>query len=138
TDIFGKTAARRLKPRRASHFLVRLTLRKSFIPAVETFAARDMMENDNPVSRLKVADSRTHGRNYARRLVAKDPRRRMRAGSDLLQVSATNSAGVYPQQDLTRADPGYRDGLHANIVYPAIDRRLHAGRNAARVFLHRE
>jgi hypothetical protein len=61
--------------------------------------------------------------------MAKNTRRRMRAGGNFLKVGSTDSAGVDPDQQLTSTDAGHRDIFEAYIVYAAINGSLHDGRD---------
>ena len=49
-NVFGKTAAARLKPRRRPHLLIDRTLGENLFPAVIAFAAGNVMEDHHPVT----------------------------------------------------------------------------------------
>ena len=57
--------------------------------------------------------------------MAEDARGGVRTGGNLLQIGAADAAGVHPNQDFARADLRNRNGLQADVVDAAIDRRLH-------------
>ena len=63
--------------------------------------------------------------------MAKDARRRMRAGMDLLQVGPANSAGMHSNQHFAGTDRRHRHLFETNIVNAAIDRGLHPLRKSA-------
>src|ERR1035438_9137579 len=44
---------------------------------------------------------------------------------NLLEIGAADAAGVDPKQYFSRADLWNWDGLHADVVHAAINRRLH-------------
>src|SRR5258708_755113 len=74
-DVLGKAAARRLKSGSAAHFLIRFALGKSFVQAVITSAAGDMVKHHDAVARRELGDARADRGHSARSLVAEDARR---------------------------------------------------------------
>src|SRR5207302_9547751 len=65
-NIFGEAASGRLKTCRAAHLLIGGTLGKSLVTAVIAFAARDMVKDNNAVSRLEILDARSQRGYHAR------------------------------------------------------------------------
>src|SRR5579862_5020437 len=82
-DVFGKPAAGRLKACRAAYFLISRALRKSFVLAIKTFAAWDVMENHHPVAGTVLGYTFADCGHYAGSFVSEDARRGMGAGSNL-------------------------------------------------------
>ncbi len=120
SNVFGKTAAGRLKSGGAADFLVNLTLRECFMTTVVAISARHVVEDYDAVSRLEAAHPFADCGNYARSFVSKDSWGRMGAGCDLLQVGSADSAGVYAKEDLARTNPRDGNGFEADVVYPAV------------------
>jgi hypothetical protein len=114
---------------RASDFFVSLALGKRFVATVIAVSARDVVKDDDPVPRLEISYARAHGSNHARGLVSENAWRGVRAGGDFLQISAADSAGVHSHQQFATANLWDWDGLHANVVHAAVDRRQHGGGN---------
>jgi len=123
--ILGKAAAGRLKASGAADLFVRTALRKRLVLAIETLPARDVMEDYDPVSCSELANAQPHVCDYARRLVAEDPGRRMGACGNFLEVRSANSAGVDANQHLPGPNLRYRDGFHAHVIDPAIHSGQH-------------
>src|SRR5262249_44362965 len=129
TDVFGKAPAAGLEACGNAYTLVYGTLRKDLMPAVITLAARDVVKHHHPVACTEILDAVADSHDLARRLVAENPGRRMRAGRNLLQIGAADTAGMHADQHLTGADFGYRNRFQADIVLAAIHSGLHAGGN---------
>ena len=83
------------------------------------------MENHYPVADLETGYIFAESSNDSRGFMAKDPRCGMGTGCDLLQVRATDAAGVNANEYFSRAHPGNRHCLHANIIDAAVDSCLH-------------
>ncbi len=60
--------------------------------------------------------------------MSEDARGRVRAGGNLLEVGAADTAGVHADEELTRPDLRHGNGLQANIINAAIDGGLHGRR----------
>ncbi len=103
-DVFGETAAGRLESGGTADFLVGGALGESLVPAVVTFAARDVMKHHDPVAGLELAHVRAYRSDHAGGFMTEDARGGMRACGYLFQVGAANSAGVHAQQQLSGAD----------------------------------
>jgi hypothetical protein len=53
----------------------------------------------------------------------------MGASGDLLQIGAADTAGMYADKQLARANLRHSNGLKANISYGAVDHSLHSCRD---------
>ena len=65
--------------------------------------------------------------------MAKDPRRGVRPGMDLLQVSATNAAAMNANEYFPGADSGHGNGFDPNVVHATINGCLHGRRYSERI-----
>src|SRR5262249_26858153 len=110
-----------------SHPLVYRTLRKDFVAAVITLAARNVVKDHHPVAGPEIRYARTDRRNLSRRFMAENPGRRMRTRHNLFQVGAADAAGMHADQYLSSADFRDGNGFQANIVLAAIHGGLHVG-----------
>ena len=93
--------------------------------AVLASATGNVMEHHHAVTQLKPGDALSHGHNLTCGFVSEDAGSGMRAGRDLLKVCTADAAGVYPNQYLARANGRHRDGFHADILLPVVNRGLH-------------
>src|SRR5438477_10529205 len=93
-DVFGETAAGRLKSGGTADLLVGRALGKGLVLAVKTLAARDVMEDHHAVAGAIVLDAFSGCSDYAGGFMPKDAGRGMRTGRNFLEVGATDAAGV--------------------------------------------
>src|SRR5262249_26980041 len=128
-NVFRKAAAARLKSGCDADFLVHGTLGEDLVPAVIALPARDVMEDHDAVSDLKVPYASSCGHDLPCSFMTENSRRRMRTGSDLFEVRAADSAGVYTNQNLPVADLGDGDLFQADIVLAAVNGSAHRRRN---------
>src|SRR5262249_47375319 len=112
-----------------AHLFVNGTLRKNFVSAVVTVAARDVVKYHHPVTDFEILDALADGGNLPRHLMPENPGRRMRPGSDLFQVGPADTAGVHANQYFPGVYFRHRNRLQAHIVLSAIHSGLHTGRN---------
>jgi hypothetical protein len=129
SDVLGETSAGGLEASGASDLLVSGALGEGFVAAVVAPAAGDVMKDNDPVAGLESAHSGAYGRDYAGGFMAEDAGRRVRSGSNLLEVGATDAAGVNADEQLPGAYLGDGDGFEADVIYSAIDGGEHGGRN---------
>src|ERR1019366_3292984 len=125
--IFGKTASAGLVACGRANFLVRRTLGEHLVPAVEAFAAGDVVKHHHAVAEFVAGNILAERSNHSGSFMAKDAGSRMRTGGNLLEIGAADAAGVDPDQDFSWADLRNRDGFQPNVVHAAINRRLHGG-----------
>src|SRR5438067_11766230 len=97
--------------------------------AVLALTARDVVEDHDPVAGGELRDSLAGGSNGSGGFMAEDSRHGVRSGSDLLQVSTANAAGMDLEQDFAATDLGYRNGFEPHVVLAAVDGGSHRGRN---------
>ena len=128
-DIFRETAAGRLKSGGAADFLVGGALGEGLVTAVVALAAGDVVEDYDAIAGRELTHSGANRRDHSRGFVAEDARSGMRSGGDLLQVGATDAAGMDPQQQLSGADLRDGNSFEADVVYSAVNRRQHGGGN---------
>jgi len=134
-NVLGEAAAGRLEAGGATDFFVGRALGESLVLAVETLAARNVVEDHDAVAGAKVADALADGGDNAGGFVSENSRGGVRAGRNLLEVGAANAAGVNADKEFSWADSGDRNGFEADVVYAAIDRSLHGRWNRAWVGL---
>src|SRR5258706_7120008 len=79
-----------------------------------------MKDYDSVAGREFLSPS-AYRRNFARGFMAEDARCRMRAGSNLLEVRATDAAGMHAKQQLSRSDLRNGNGFEADVVCTAVD-----------------
>ena len=108
------------------------------VAAVVALAAGDVVEHHDAITRLELADSLTYRCHDARCLVSEDARRGVRAAGNFLEIGSADAASVHPNQQLARTDLRHGHGFHPNVVDPAIDRRVHGGRDRQLGFFDRE
>src|SRR2546430_747861 len=137
-NVLGETTSGRLESRRATNFLIGFTLGKSFMETVIALAAWDVVEDHDSIAGLEITRSIAHSRNLARSLVTENARRRMGSSGNLLQICATNSAGVYPKQQLAGANLGHRHRFQANVVGAPVNGGHHRRGNRSLFFLDGE
>jgi hypothetical protein len=126
-DVFGETSAGRLEPGGATDFLVSRALGKSFVLAVKTLAARDVVEDHDPVARAVRLDAFANRYYYAGGFVSEDAGGGMGAGGNLLEVCTADAAGVHADEHFAGTDLGDGHSFDADVVHAAIDSRLHGG-----------
>src|SRR2546423_1319044 len=113
-DVLRKSPARRLEPSSRPDLLIDRTLRVSLRTAVIALSARNVMEDHHPVSRAELLNALSDLRDRAGHLMAKYPRRRVRADGYLLKIGPTDPAGIDLHEKLSRADLRHRQALHAD------------------------
>jgi hypothetical protein len=89
--------------------------------AIEAFAAGDVMEHNDAISRGVALDAGPDGGDNTSGLMPVDTRSRKQVEGDLLQIGMADSAGFHANEDLTRADFGNRNGLDADDARPFVD-----------------
>ena len=124
-DVLRKAAAGRLESRRHADLLVDRALRKQLAPAIEAFAARNVVKHHHPVAGMKARDAGAHRRDHAGGFVAVNPGRLQQVIGDLLQIRVADAARLHADQDLPRTN--LRDGnrFHFHASGAAIHRGLH-------------
>ena len=127
--IFGKAAAVGSKAGRQTHPFIKLALREQFALAVETVAAGNVMETDDPVAGSESGDTCAHGDDCAGHFVPEDLWRGNETMLDLLDVGATNAAGGDADQKFSRSDFGNGDLFDDDVILAAIHRRSHDRRD---------
>ena len=126
-NVFGKAAAGGLESGGAADLLVGGALRESFVAAVIALAARDMVENYDAISGMKVGYAGADGGDCAGGFMAEDSRGGVRAGGDFLKIGAGTLQQAAGGHLVAARDAGDRDGFEAHVVDGTIDGRLHAG-----------
>ncbi len=124
-DILRKASARRLVSGRNADFLIDRALRIQLVPAVKTFPARDVMEDDDAIAGGESPHAAADGRHYARRLMSKDARRREQVVFDLLEIGVADPAALHADQQFARSDGRRRHLLHRHHAVAGIDRGAH-------------
>ena len=137
-NVFGEAPSGRLESGRATNLLVSLALSKCFVATVIALAAWNVMEDHDSIAGLELTHSFAHRSNLARSFMTENSRRGMRSSGDLLQIGATNSAGVYPKQQFASAYFGHGYCFQANVVDSSIDGSQHRGGNGPLSFVDRE
>src|ERR1700722_9706412 len=125
SDVLCEASTGRSEAGCAPDVLIGVALREGLLAAVEALSTRDVVVSHHPVAYGKAVDAFACADNCARHLMPKDPRRIVRAGVNLLEVGAADSAGVDLHQYLAGADLRHRDSLDANVVHAAIDCSTH-------------
>jgi len=100
-------------------------LSKSFGLTVKALATGYVVKHHDAVARRELGDLSADCGHRSGGLMAKDSRSRVRAGGDLLQVRAANSAGVDFDQDFAGTDLGHRHGFQPYVLDTAIYRGQH-------------
>ena len=90
------------------------------------------MKTHDPVAKLPLCDSRTHGNDGAGNLMPKNLRSRDKTVLDLFDVRAANPASSDSYQDFARRDPGHGNVFHDHAPFAAVHGRAHRGRNGLR------
>jgi hypothetical protein len=83
------------------------------------------MEDHHAVPDAEVGDTCAGLDDRAGHFVSEDARGGVRAGVDLLEVSAADTTGVDLDKQFTGGDLGDGDGLDADVVYAVIDGGRH-------------
>jgi hypothetical protein len=96
------------------------------------------MEDHHTVAGAIVLDAFSGCSDYAGGFMPKDAGRGMRTGGNLFEVGATDAAGVDADEHFSNAYFGNGDGLQADVVYAAVHRSQHGGRDGARVRFERK
>jgi hypothetical protein len=92
--VIGETAAGRLESGRAADSLVGRTLGKGLVLAIETVAARYVMEDHHAVARKVIGHAFANGSDHAGGFVPENAGGGVRACGNLFKVGAANAAGV--------------------------------------------
>ncbi len=87
------------------------------------------MKHHHTLANAELANAFADFRNDPRSFVAKNTRRGVGAGSDLLKIGSANSASVDSNQNFSVPDFGDRHFLQTHVVHAAIDGGLHRGRD---------
>ena len=83
-DVLRESAACRFISRRDADFLVNRALGIQLALAIKTLAARNVVKDDDTVTRDVARDTRAYGRNHTRRLMTVNARRRQQVVRDFL------------------------------------------------------
>jgi len=83
------------------------------------------MKDHHPVPASETGYTCSHFGYNAGSFVSKYPRRRMRAGADLLQVGSANAATVNANQYFARLKLWHRNALDAHVIPAMIDSGMH-------------
>jgi hypothetical protein len=79
-----------------------------------------MVEDHNPIAGTIALNLFADCGDNARGFMSEDARSGMGAGGNFLEVCAANAAGVDTDEHLSAAGFRDRDGLHADVVHPAV------------------
>src|ERR1700691_1078203 len=127
THVFRESPSRRLEPGGATDFLVSFALGKGPMLAVETLPARDVVKDHHSIAGFELGHISANRSHHTRRFMTKDAGRGVRSRRNLLEVGATDAAGVDSEKKFACTDPRNWDCLHADVTDAAIHRRLHGG-----------
>src|SRR5580658_1249036 len=103
----------------------------------KTLAAGNVVEDHDPVAGAISLDALADGGDDTGGFVSEDAGSGMGAGGDLLEVGATDAAGVDADEEFSGTDLGYGDCLQADIVHAAVDSCLHGRGNRQRMTFDR-
>jgi hypothetical protein len=84
-----------------------------------------MVKDHDPIARLVLSHALSYRGHNAGGFVPEDARGGVRAGGNLLQVSAADAAGMHSDEQLARADGGDGHGFQADVIAAAIDSGQH-------------
>src|SRR5512146_361664 len=87
------------------------------------------MEDHDAVPDGEIANACAGGNDVSGGFMAEDARGRVRAGGNLLEVSAADAAGMHADEEFAGTNPRDWDGLHADVVDAVINGGKHVGRD---------
>jgi hypothetical protein len=127
TNVFSETPAGGLETGCAAYVFVGGALCEGLMMTVVTVAARDVMEDHNPVAGSEVLHSSANGGDFSGSFVAEDARGGVRSGGDFLKIGAAHAAGMNAKKQFPGADLRNRNSFQADVVYATINRGEHGG-----------
>src|ERR1700735_161734 len=136
-NVFREAAAVGIEAGCEAYFLISGALRKEFSFAIETIAARNMMEADHAIARFELGDTTADFDYRASKFVAENLWRRDETVMNFLDVRATDAAGSHAEEKFTFADFGDRHGFNRHAALSTIDPGAHMTIGLGQILLRR-